>query len=96
MLFRVLFWLFIVFSLKTIAQNKDVNVSYINEEIKLDAVLNEASWYKKKPATDFWQYFPTDTLQAKNQSEITMLFDDHNLYIGKTTQLDFYIYYCAS
>ncbi|MGY8932672.1 MAG: DUF5916 domain-containing protein [Flavobacteriales bacterium] len=82
MLFRVLFWLFIVFSLKTIAQNKDVNVSYINEEIKLDAVLNEASWYKKKPATDFWQYFPTDTLQAKNQSEITMLFDDHNLYIG--------------
>ena len=82
MLFRVLFWLFIVFSLNTIAQNKDVNVSYINEEIKLDAVLNEASWYKKKPATDFWQYFPTDTLQAKNQSEITMLFDDHNLYIG--------------
>ena len=82
MLFRVLFYLFIVFSLNTIAQNKDVNVSYINEEIKLDAVLNEASWYKKKPATDFWQYFPTDTLQAKNQSEITMLFDDHNLYIG--------------
>ena len=47
MLFRVLFYLFIVFSLNTIAQNKDVNVSYINEEIKLDAVLNEASWYKK-------------------------------------------------
>jgi hypothetical protein len=82
MLFRVLFSLFIVFSLNTIAQKKDVNVSYINEEIKLDAVLNEASWYKKKPATDFWQYFPTDTLQAINQSEITMLFDDHNLYIG--------------
>ena len=82
MLFRVLFWLFIVFSLKTIAQNKDVNVSYINEEIKLDAVLNEASWYKKKPATDFWQYFPTDTLKAINQTEITMLFDDHNLYLG--------------
>ena len=82
MLFRVLFSLFIIFSLNAIAQNKDVNVSYINEEIKLDAVLNEASWYKKKPATDFWQYFPTDTLQAKNQSEITMLFDDHNLYIG--------------
>jgi hypothetical protein len=82
MLFRVLFWLFILFSLNTIAQNKDVYVSYINEEIKLDAVLNEASWYKKKPATDFWQYFPTDTLQAKNQSEITMLFDDHNLYLG--------------
>ena len=74
--------MFIVFSLNAIAQNKKVNVSYITEEIKLDAVLNEASWYKKKPATDFWQYFPTDTLKAINQTEITMLFDDHNLYLG--------------
>ena len=82
MLFRVLLYMFIVFSLNAIAQNKKVNVSYITEEIKLDAALNEASWYKKKPATDFWQYFPTDTLQAINQTEITMLFDDHNLYLG--------------
>ena len=74
--------MFIVFSLNAIAQNKKVNVSYITEEIKLDAVLDEASWYKKIPATDFWQYFPTDTLQAINQTEITMLFDDHNLYLG--------------
>ena len=82
MLFRVLLSMFIVFSLNAIAQNKKVNVSYITEEIKLDAVLNEASWYKKKPATDFWQYFSTDTLKAINQTEITMLFDDHNLYLG--------------
>ena len=82
MLLRVLLSMFIVFSLNAIAQNKKVNVSYITEEIKLDAVLDEASWYKKKPATDFWQYFPTDTLQAINQTEITMLFDDHNLYLG--------------
>ena len=82
MLLRVLLSMFIVFSLNAIAQNKKVNVSYITEEIKLDAVLDEASWYKKIPATDFWQYFPTDTLQAINQTEITMLFDDHNLYLG--------------
>ena len=82
MLLRVLLSMFIVFSLNAIAQNKKVNVSYITEEIKLDAVLDEASWYKKIPATDFWQYFPTDTLKAINQTEITMLFDDHNLYLG--------------
>ena len=82
MLFRVFLIIIIISSLNAIAQNKKVNVSYITEEIKLDAVLNEASWYKKKPATDFWQYFPTDTLQAINQTEITMLFDDHNLYLG--------------
>ena len=82
MLFRVFIIIIIISSLNTIAQNKKVNVSYINEEIILDAVLNETSWSKNKPATDFWQYFPTDTLQAINQTEITMLFDDHNLYLG--------------
>lgn len=56
MLFRLLFLLFIVFSLNAIAQNKDVNVSYINEKIKLDAVLNEASWYIKKPCNRFLVY----------------------------------------
>jgi hypothetical protein len=82
MLFRVFLIIIIISSLNAIAQNKKVNVSYINEEIILDAVLNETSWSKNKPATDFWQYFPTDTLQAINQTEITMLFDDHNLYLG--------------
>tara|TARA_B100000497_G_scaffold7700_2_gene7789 strand:+ start:27429 stop:29621 length:2193 start_codon:yes stop_codon:yes gene_type:complete len=82
MLFRVFIIIIIISSLNTIAQNKKVNVSYINEEIILDAVLNETSWSKNKPATDFWQYFPTDTLQAINQTEITMLFDDYNLYLG--------------
>ena len=82
MLFRVFLIIIIISSLNAIAQNKKVNVSYINEEIILDAVLNETSWSKNKPATDFWQYFPTDTLQAINQTEITMLFDDYNLYLG--------------
>ena len=82
MLFRAFLIIIIISSLNAIAQNKKVNVSYINEEIILDAVLNETSWSKNKPATDFWQYFPTDTLQAINQTEITMLFDDHNLYLG--------------
>ena len=82
MLFRVSLAIIIISSLNAIAQNKKVNVSYINQEIILDAVLNETSWSKNKPATNFWQYFPTDTLQAINQTEITMLFDDHHLYLG--------------
>ena len=63
-------------------QPKEVHVKYISEEIKIDAVLNEVAWSTTEPATNFWQYFPTDSIQAKNQSEISMLFDDHKLYIG--------------
>lgn len=50
--------MFIVFSLNAIAQNKKVNVSYITEEIKLDAVLDEASWYKKNTCNRFLAILP--------------------------------------
>jgi len=61
---------------------KTVHVKYINKEIKIDGVLDEDSWSIVKPATDFFEYFPTDTVQAKAQTEIKFLFDDRNLYVG--------------
>lgn len=64
------------------AKNKTVHVKYISEPIIVDAVLDEVSWGEAEPATNFWQHFETDTLQAKQQAEIKMLFDDKNLYIG--------------
>ena len=35
-----------------------------------------------KPATNFWQNFPVDTLQAQNQTEIYMVYDESHLYVG--------------
>ncbi len=63
-------------------KNKTVHVKFINEPITLDAVLDEPAWSQTEPATNYWQHFPTDTLQAQQQAEIKMLFDDDNLYIG--------------
>jgi len=63
-------------------KNKTVHVKFINEPITLDAVLDEPAWELAQPATNYWQHFPTDTLQAKQQAEIKMLFDEDNLYIG--------------
>lgn len=73
----VLFNVFIGFS-----QTKTVRVKYINQPITVDAVLDEAVWAEAEAATNFWQHFPTDSLQAKQQAEIKMLFDDRNLYVG--------------
>ncbi len=64
------------------SQNKSFTVKYISEEIKLDGDLNEAAWQTAESAKDFWQYFPTDSVQAQQQAEIKMLYDDDNLYVG--------------
>ena len=72
-----LFSFFIGFS-----QSKSFVVKYINTPIVLDGNLNESVWKDAQSATNFWQYFPVDSVQAQQQAEIKMLFDDNNLYVG--------------
>ena len=64
------------------ASKKSVLVKYTSETIKADGILNESSWKTAEAATDFWQYFPSDSIHAKQQASIKMLFDDRNLYVG--------------
>ena len=64
------------------AQTKSFHVKYISETITLDGVLDEISWSQAESATNFWQYFPSDSVHAKQQAAIKMLFDDTNLYVG--------------
>ncbi|MGK0426763.1 MAG: hypothetical protein ACJAUR_000865 [Ulvibacter sp.] len=74
-------FLVVITSYSSIAQ-KSVNVKYIEQDINIDAILDEAPWEKVPPAKEFWQYFPTDTIQARNQTEISMLYDNEKLYVG--------------
>jgi hypothetical protein len=61
---------------------KKVFVKYTNSTIIVDGELNEGDWSSAKSTSNFWQYFPTDSLQAKNQTELKMMVDDKNLYVG--------------
>ena len=72
----------IVFTTAIAQEQKEVHVKFIDTPITLDGVLDEAVWEQAAPATDFWQYFPTDSVHSRNQSEIRMLFDDRKLYVG--------------
>ena len=66
-------------------QNKSFTVRYLSNSeniINPDGVLDEAIWETAESAHDFWQYFPIDSIQARQQSEIKMLYDDNYLYIG--------------
>ena len=64
------------------SQTKEDHVKWVDNGIELDGELNEAAWSEALPATDFWQHFPTDSLQATYQTEIRMLYDEKFLYVG--------------
>jgi hypothetical protein len=81
---NILFFFAILFTAHTFSQitNKSVFVNFIDNPIVLDADLSEDVWKDSKGAEGFWQYFPLDTVQAKQQASIKFLFDDDNLYVG--------------
>jgi hypothetical protein len=57
-------------------------VKRMDSEISLDGKLDEAVWFESRPAQDFWEYFPSDSTRSKVGTQIYMLFDEENLYIG--------------
>ncbi len=66
------------------SKNPSFKVKFIQDFIKLDGILDEAIWEEAESASDFWEYFPSDSIQAVKQTDIKMLYDDKNLYIGIT------------
>ncbi len=61
---------------------KSFTVKSISETIVADGVLDEPIWEMAENANEFWEYFPLDSIQARKQSEIKILYDEKNLYIG--------------
>ncbi|MCB0668112.1 MAG: carbohydrate binding family 9 domain-containing protein [Saprospiraceae bacterium] len=59
-----------------------VFVHRTNEEILIDGEIDEQIWRKGRGAVHFWQYFPSDTMQARHQTEISMAFDDQYIYVA--------------
>ncbi|AIZ65262.1 hypothetical protein PK28_14240 [Hymenobacter sp. DG25B] len=54
----------------------------ITESIKLDGSLDEAIWQQAAIATDFIQVRPNPGVHEKQRTEVRVLYDDANLYIG--------------
>ena len=65
-------------------KNKSFTVKHISEIPEIDGVLDEALWKTAEGPHDFQQYFPSDSILAKNQTDIKMLSDGKTLYIGIT------------
>ena len=54
----------------------------INESITLDGDLNEPAWQKAKHISNFTQREMKEGEPSTEQTEVAILFDDNNLYIG--------------
>lgn len=50
--------------------------------IVIDGELNENAWFSGRPADNFWEYFPVDTVHSSYNTEVYMTYDDNFLYIG--------------
>ncbi|MGB5236323.1 MAG: DUF5916 domain-containing protein [Flavobacteriaceae bacterium] len=61
---------------------RSFTVKYISEEIRIDGAMDEAIWEQADGPRDFQQYFPTDSVLAKHQTNIKMLVSETTLYIG--------------
>jgi hypothetical protein len=71
------------------AQQEEIAYKYpahiadkIDIPIILDGVLDESIWEEGNWATDFYQFFPSDTSLANAQSKVKIVFDDKFLYIA--------------
>ncbi|MDC8005849.1 DUF5916 domain-containing protein [Aureisphaera galaxeae] len=66
------------------AQNtpKSITAKFIQGEITLDGELNEAIWETTDKSSEFWQYFPTDSIPAKFQTTIQVAYNETTLFVG--------------
>ncbi len=65
-----------------LAQNGSYHIKKTQQSIAIDGKLDEPAWQETQMATNFYQYFPTDSVLANSQVEIRMTYDDNFLYIG--------------
>ncbi|HEU4967559.1 carbohydrate binding family 9 domain-containing protein [Sphingomonas sp.] len=50
--------------------------------IKLDGHLDDPDWSRAKPLDRFFEHYPGDRIPAPEHTEVRLLYDDHNLYVG--------------
>ena len=64
------------------SNNRQLRALRVGEEIKLDGRLDEPAWSRAEAAADFRMQEPTEGAPASERTEVRVLFDDKNLYVG--------------
>src|ERR1051325_11626350 len=59
-----------------------IRVLHISDPIKIDGRLYEPAWSHAEAATDFRHQEPNEGEQASEKTDVRLLFDEKNLYVG--------------
>ncbi|MEO9511181.1 MAG: DUF5916 domain-containing protein [Flavobacteriaceae bacterium] len=62
--------------------NKKFTVKFIDQPITIDGALDEPVWQTAESAHDFQQYFPSDSILARQQTDMKFLYSETTLYVG--------------
>jgi hypothetical protein len=63
-------------------KNYRCQITRTAEAIKVDGLLNEASWQQSQLISNFMQSFPFDTSAALSKTDVRLLHDDKFLYVS--------------
>jgi hypothetical protein len=61
---------------------REVRATRITTTVRLDGVLDEEGWQSAEPARDFVQSEPLSGAPGSEETEVRVVFDDANLYVG--------------
>ena len=73
--------LLLMFLITELALGQSANAIFIDSDIKVDGIGNESEGDKAKFNSDFWQYFPLDSIKAPDQTKFKVLYNNENLYV---------------
>ena len=62
--------------------SRRIRILRISDPIKIDGHLDEPAWSQAEAATDFRQESPTEGAPASEKTEVRVLYDNKNVYIG--------------
>lgn len=64
------------------AQQKSIKAVKVNDTPVIDGLLNDAVWQKGIPISDFWQQEPVPGNNPSLRTELRIIYDNENLYVG--------------
>jgi hypothetical protein len=59
-----------------------IKAKRIDGKLKIDGNLNEPEWNFAQPVSNFIQLEPEEGIPASESTEVLILYDDRNLYLG--------------
>ena len=80
--FNILVLGVLAFTQAQAANDKTVSVAYTDSPIVIDGNLDELQWNQVEPAANFIQKEPLQGEPATEPTEVRLLYDDENLYVG--------------